>query len=186
MAVVLLGGLVTTTLVSLFVLPALYLRFGGGEPTGPPTAEEEHAVRLGGADRDTRRRPPAGARRRASAGARRARRAPDDRRRASGAESASARASPRPPSLALAAVPLAGCTEVESEQPSRATSPPSSRRSREGDDLKRVTFTAEGARAHRPRDRAGARERRRARVVPYAALIYDAEGKTCVYTSPSR
>jgi Cu/Ag efflux pump CusA len=29
MAVVLLGGLVTTTLVSLFVLPALYLRFGG-------------------------------------------------------------------------------------------------------------------------------------------------------------
>ena len=32
MAVVVLGGLVTSTLLSLFVVPALYLRFGGGAP----------------------------------------------------------------------------------------------------------------------------------------------------------
>jgi hypothetical protein len=31
MAVVLLGGLVTTAFLSLFVLPALYLRFGQGQ-----------------------------------------------------------------------------------------------------------------------------------------------------------
>ena len=39
MAAVLLGGLVTSTLVSLFLLPALYLRFGGREPTR--SAEDE-------------------------------------------------------------------------------------------------------------------------------------------------
>jgi CzcA family heavy metal efflux pump len=39
MAVVILGGLVTTTLLSLFVLPALYLRFGGRQAA--PSPEEE-------------------------------------------------------------------------------------------------------------------------------------------------
>jgi CzcA family heavy metal efflux pump len=39
MAVVLLGGLVTTTLLSLFVLPALYLRFGGRQSTLSPDEE---------------------------------------------------------------------------------------------------------------------------------------------------
>jgi hypothetical protein len=33
MAIVVLGGLVTSTLLSLFVVPALYLRFGGGGPS---------------------------------------------------------------------------------------------------------------------------------------------------------
>jgi CzcA family heavy metal efflux pump len=36
MAVVVLGGLVTSTLLSLFVLPALYLRFGGRRPAVSP------------------------------------------------------------------------------------------------------------------------------------------------------
>jgi CzcA family heavy metal efflux pump len=36
MAVAVLGGLVTSTLLSLFVLPALYLRFGGHQPTVSP------------------------------------------------------------------------------------------------------------------------------------------------------
>ena len=36
MAVVVLGGLVTTTLLTLFVLPALYLRFAPGAAPGPP------------------------------------------------------------------------------------------------------------------------------------------------------
>ena len=39
MATVVLGGLVTSTLLSLFVLPALYLRFGGHEPTLSPEEE---------------------------------------------------------------------------------------------------------------------------------------------------
>jgi Cu/Ag efflux pump CusA len=48
MAVVILGGLVTTTLVSLFVLPALYLRFGGRQPTVSP--EEELMQRWAGVE----------------------------------------------------------------------------------------------------------------------------------------
>jgi Cu/Ag efflux pump CusA len=47
MAVVVLGGLVTTTLVSLLALPALYLRFGGRPPTVSP--EEELIERWVGA-----------------------------------------------------------------------------------------------------------------------------------------
>jgi CzcA family heavy metal efflux pump len=39
MATVVLGGLVTSTLLSLFVLPALYLRFGGRQPTLSPEEE---------------------------------------------------------------------------------------------------------------------------------------------------
>jgi Cu/Ag efflux pump CusA len=42
MAVVILGGLITTTLMSLFVLPALYLRFGGHQPTLSPEEELMH------------------------------------------------------------------------------------------------------------------------------------------------
>jgi CzcA family heavy metal efflux pump len=42
MAIVLLGGLLTTTLVSLFVLPTLYLRFGGRQPTLSPEEELMH------------------------------------------------------------------------------------------------------------------------------------------------
>ena len=59
MAVVILGGLVTTTLVSLFVLPALYLRFGGRQPTLSP--EEELMHRWVGIEPDRRRQPPSGA-----------------------------------------------------------------------------------------------------------------------------
>jgi CzcA family heavy metal efflux pump len=42
MAVVILGGLLTTTLLSLFVLPGLYLRFGGRQPTLFPEEELMH------------------------------------------------------------------------------------------------------------------------------------------------
>jgi Cu/Ag efflux pump CusA len=47
MAVVILGGLVTSTLLSLFVVPALYLRFGGG-PRPAMTAEDELMHRWAG------------------------------------------------------------------------------------------------------------------------------------------
>lgn len=80
----------------------------------------------------------------------------------------------------LVAALLAGCAEVESEpvtgyEPSELEAVPGR------DDLKRVTFTAEGARRtglrSAPVRRSGAH-----RVVPYAALLYDAHGKTFVYT----
>jgi CzcA family heavy metal efflux pump len=48
MAVVILGGLVTTTLVGLFVLPVLYLRFGGRQPALSP--EEELMQRWAGVE----------------------------------------------------------------------------------------------------------------------------------------
>jgi CzcA family heavy metal efflux pump len=48
MAVVILGGLVTSTLLALFVLPALYLRYGGGRPAVSP--EEELMRRWAGAE----------------------------------------------------------------------------------------------------------------------------------------
>jgi predicted RND superfamily exporter protein len=45
MAVVILGGLITSTLLNLFVLPSLYLRFGKSRthraPTAPPQASAE-------------------------------------------------------------------------------------------------------------------------------------------------
>jgi CzcA family heavy metal efflux pump len=45
MAAVILGGLVTTTLLSLFVLPTLYLRFGGRQPElAPEEAELEEWI----------------------------------------------------------------------------------------------------------------------------------------------
>ena len=60
MAVVILGGLVTTTFLSLFVLPGLYLRFAGGRPPSVSPeeklmhrwagAEPEPAAATGGAD----------------------------------------------------------------------------------------------------------------------------------------
>jgi Cu/Ag efflux pump CusA len=36
MAVVILGGLVTATLINLFVVPSMYLRFAAGQPRTPP------------------------------------------------------------------------------------------------------------------------------------------------------
>jgi Cu/Ag efflux pump CusA len=60
MALVVLGGLLTSTLVSLFVVPALYLRFGGSLPTLSP--EEELMRRWG----DVGRAPKGGARERAA------------------------------------------------------------------------------------------------------------------------
>jgi CzcA family heavy metal efflux pump len=38
MAVVILGGLLTSTLLNLFIVPSLYLRFGGRRPKSPPPA----------------------------------------------------------------------------------------------------------------------------------------------------
>ena len=80
--------------------------------------------------------------------------------------------------VATAALPVAGCTEVETET-ATGYEPSTLEPVKGNDDLQRVKFTAEGARRV---DLQTASVRRN--VVPYAALIYDPEGKTYVYTSP--
>ena len=86
--------------------------------------------------------------------------------------------------LLAVALPLSACKEVEEE--SAAGYEPAKLASVKGsEDVQRVTFTAEGARRvglqTAPVKRSG-----KQKLVPYAALIYEAGGKTYVYTSPAR
>lgn len=92
----------------------------------------------------------------------------------------------RPPRLlcvlVLAALPLSACAEVE-EESSAGYEPAKVAAVKGSDDVKRVTLTKEGA------ERVGLKTApvlvgAQAKVVPYAAVLYDAEGKTYVYTSP--
>jgi multidrug efflux pump subunit AcrA (membrane-fusion protein) len=83
--------------------------------------------------------------------------------------------------LVAAALALGGCKEVEAEsetgyEPSKLESVGQGQR---------VTFTAEGARRVGLRTEAVASRGRRL-LVPYSALLYDAQGKTYVYISPRR
>jgi hypothetical protein len=80
---------------------------------------------------------------------------------------------------AVAALPLTGCAEVESE--SAEGYQPAELKAVEGEkDLQLVTFTPEGAR--RTGLRTGpVREESGRLVIPYAALLYDAEGATFAY-----
>jgi hypothetical protein len=83
--------------------------------------------------------------------------------------------------LVLAGLAIAGCSEVETV--AEEGYKPSHVEAVEGSDLKKVSLTAEGA------SRTGLRmarveERGGQRVVPYASIIYDGEGRTWVYTSP--
>lgn len=80
----------------------------------------------------------------------------------------------------VAVAAFSACTEVEST--SAPGYEPAKLQEVEGSDVKQVTLTAEGA------ERAGVRtaQVRRSgdrRVVPYAALVYDGEGRTFVYTA---
>jgi hypothetical protein len=84
--------------------------------------------------------------------------------------------------LIAAALLLAGCTEVESE--SATGYEPSKLEPIKGSNgLQRVTFTAEGAERIGVRT-AAVRQNGKRVTVPYAALLYDPDGKTYVYTSP--
>jgi hypothetical protein len=85
--------------------------------------------------------------------------------------------------VALAcALPMAACTEVETE--SAAGYEPSKLEALGGDDDRaRVTFTAEGARRTGLRTAVVRRSGGRLSI-PYAALLYDPEGGTHVYTAP--
>jgi multidrug efflux pump subunit AcrA (membrane-fusion protein) len=87
--------------------------------------------------------------------------------------------------LVIAPLPLvAGCSEVE-EGTETGYEPAKLEEVEGNDELKRVVFTVEGAR------RTGVQTTRVRRsgeheVVPYAALIYDPQGKTYVYTASER
>ena len=84
--------------------------------------------------------------------------------------------------VAIAGLSFSACKEVETEtatgyEPAKLTEV------KGNEDLKVVTFTKEGA------ERTGVetekvRQEGGRKVVPYAALVYDPEGKTFVYTSP--
>jgi hypothetical protein len=84
--------------------------------------------------------------------------------------------------LAIAALPLAGCTEVETET-ATGYEPSTLEPVKGNDDLHLVTFTEEGAKRV-DLQTAAVRRSGAHQVVPYAALIYNPEGKTYVYTSP--
>ena len=93
----------------------------------------------------------------------------------------------RPPSAVLvvvAALLLAGCTEVESESPT-GYEPSKLEPVKGDDDLQRVTFTAEGARRIGLRTARGAAERDSTSRSPTQRSSTTPEGKTFVYTSPS-
>jgi hypothetical protein len=82
--------------------------------------------------------------------------------------------------VVTASVPLSACKEVAEESSSEGYTPAKLAPVKGTDDVQLVTFTAEGARRvglqMAPVRRRGTRE-----VVPYAALLYDAEGRTFVY-----
>jgi hypothetical protein len=81
-----------------------------------------------------------------------------------------------------AAIALGSCTEVETES-ATGYEPAALEPVKGSEDLQRVTFTEEGAK------RVGLKTAELSRngtrlVAPYAALLYDPEGKTYVYTNP--
>jgi hypothetical protein len=84
--------------------------------------------------------------------------------------------------LVLGAFTLSACKEVETET-ATGYEPAKLEEVKGKDDVKRVTFTEEGAK-RTGLETAEVRKNGNRNVVPYAALIYDPEGKTYVYTSP--
>ncbi len=81
-----------------------------------------------------------------------------------------------------AAVALGSCTEVETES-ATGYEPAALEPVKGSEDLQKVTFTEEGARRVGLETGEVSRNGKRL-VAPYAALLYDPEGKTYVYTNP--
>ena len=84
---------------------------------------------------------------------------------------------------AVAALSLSACKEAEEESAAGYEPAKLSPIKGKGEDYQRVTFTKEGA-ARTDLKTALVRRSGARTVVPYAALIYNGEGKTFVYTSP--
>jgi hypothetical protein len=83
--------------------------------------------------------------------------------------------------LTVAALAGSGCAEV-TEESAKGYEPARVDPVKGTEDVKRVTLTAEGARRVGLRT-APVRRSGHDEVVPYHALIYDAEGRTFVYTT---
>jgi hypothetical protein len=81
-----------------------------------------------------------------------------------------------------AAIALGSCTEVETES-ATGYEPAALEPVKGSEDLQRVTFTEEGAKRVGLKTAEVSRNGKRL-VAPYAALLYDPEGKTYVYTNP--
>lgn len=81
--------------------------------------------------------------------------------------------------MAIASLP--GCTEVE--EPAAHVHQPVHLEPIEGSEVQRVVFDQRGAEQVSVRT-APVRRRGKHTVVPYAALIYDGQGTSWVYTSP--
>lgn len=81
-----------------------------------------------------------------------------------------------------AAIALGSCTEVETES-ATGYEPAALEPVKGSEDLQRVTFTEEGAKRVGLKTGEVSRNGKRL-VAPYAALLYDPEGKTYVYTNP--
>jgi hypothetical protein len=87
--------------------------------------------------------------------------------------------------LVLAAMPLSACKEVETESSVGYEPAKLQPVKGEDDDASLVTFTAEAAERTKLQTARVGHDGARL-VVPYAALVYDEEGKTLVFTSPKR
>ncbi len=87
--------------------------------------------------------------------------------------------------LAAATVAVSGCKEVESESAVGYEPAKLEEIEGKGDEIKRVIFTAEGA-ARTGLETAKVRSEGGRAVLPYASLIYDAEGATWVYTNTGK
>ncbi len=86
------------------------------------------------------------------------------------------------PAAALAAIAAtAGCTEVEEAAPQVHL--PAHLQPIDGSDVQKVTFDERGA-EQVSLQTATVRRQGKHTVVPYAALIYDGQGASWVYTSP--
>ncbi len=86
------------------------------------------------------------------------------------------------PAAALAAIAAtAGCTEVEEAAPQ--VHQPAHLQPIDGSDVQKVTFDERGA-EQVSLQTATVRRQGKHTVVPYAALIYDGQGASWVYTSP--
>lgn len=83
--------------------------------------------------------------------------------------------------LLIACLPVSACTEVE--QASTGGYEPAKLEPVGGGEIKRVTFTQEGAR-RTGLQTASVAGKGGFLVVPYAALVYDSQGESFVYTSP--
>jgi multidrug efflux pump subunit AcrA (membrane-fusion protein) len=86
--------------------------------------------------------------------------------------------------LMICGLPLGACKEVETEEATTGYEP-AKLEPVAGNDVMRVTFTAEGA-ARTGLQVGEVRRTGQHKVAPYAALIYDAAGKTYVYTTSDR